>query len=143
MLIFAADRIAEIKEAKKLGIEAEIRNIDFNFIMERMRKAIRESQEHMRQELSHAKNLDFYEGEAHFVKDYTIEITGEKIKGDKIFIASGSRPLIPPIKGLESLSYLTNETVLQLKEQPDNLIIVGGGYIAVEYGHFFPPWELW
>jgi mycothione reductase len=137
MLIFAADKIAEIQEAKKLGIEAEIRNIDFNFIMERMRKTVRESQEHMKQELSHVENLDFYEGEGHFVDDYTIEVNGEKIKGDNIFIASGSRPLIPPIKGLESLDYLTNETVLQLKERPNTLIIIGGGYIAVEYGHFF------
>jgi mycothione reductase len=48
MLIFAADRIAEIQEARKLGIEAEIRKIDFNFIMERMRKSVSENQEHMR-----------------------------------------------------------------------------------------------
>jgi mycothione reductase len=137
MLIFAADRIAEIQEAKKLGVEAEIRNIDFGFIMERMRQSVRENQKHMKQELSYVENLDFYEGIGHFIDDYTIEVNGEKIKGDKIFIASGSRPLIPPIKGLESLGYLTNETVLQLKERPDNLIIIGGGYIAVEYGHFF------
>jgi mycothione reductase len=137
MLIFAADRIAEIQEAKKMGIEAQIKNIGFGFIMERMRKTIREDQEHMRQELSHTENLDFYEGIGHFVGDYTIEVTGEKIKGNKVFIASGSRPLIPPIKGLESLDYLTNETVLQLKKRPDNLIIIGGGYVAVEYGHFF------
>jgi dihydrolipoamide dehydrogenase len=137
MLIFAADRIAEIQEAKKLGIEAEIKNIDFNFIMERMRKVIREDQEHMKQELSRAENLDFYEGEGHFVDDYTIEVTGKKLKGDKIFIASGSRPMIPPIKGLDSVNFLTNETVLQLKQRPESLIIIGGGYIAVEYGHFF------
>ena len=78
-----------------------------------------------------------YEGEGHFIRDYTIEVNGKTIKGDKIFIASGSRPLIPPIKGLENIDYLTNETVLQLKERPDSLIIIGGGYIAVEYGHFF------
>jgi len=137
MLIFAADRIAEIQEAKKLGIEAEIKNIDFGFIMERMRKFIRENQEHIKQGLSQAKSLDFYEGEGHFVDDYIIEVNGEKIKGDKIFIASGSRPLIPPIKGLDSVDFLTNETVLQLKERPESLIIIGGGYIAVEYGHFF------
>jgi mycothione reductase len=137
ILIFAADRIAEIQEAKKLGIEAEIKNIDFKFIMERMRKIVRESQEHMRHELPYIENLDFYGGEGHFVDDYTIEVTGEKIKGDKVFIASGSRPLIPPIKGLETVDYLTNETVLQLKERPDTLIVIGGGYIAVEYGHFF------
>ena len=137
MLIFAADRIAEIQEAKKLGIEAEIKNIDFAFIMERMRKTVRESQEHMKQGLPYVENLDFYEGEGHFVDDYTIEVNGKRIKGDKIFIASGSRPLIPAIKGLENIDYLTNETVLQLKERPDSLIIIGGGYIAVEYGHFF------
>jgi dihydrolipoamide dehydrogenase len=137
MLIFAAGRVAEIQEARRLGIEADIKNIDFDFIMERMRKSVRENQEHMKQGLSHAENLDFYEGEGHFVDDYTIEVKGEKIKGDKIFIASGSRPLIPPIKGLDSVEFLSNETVLQLKERPESLIIIGGGYIAVEYGHFF------
>jgi dihydrolipoamide dehydrogenase len=137
MLIFAADRITEIQEAKKLGIEAEVRNIDFNFIMERMRKVVGEGQEHMKKELSYVENLDFYEGIGHFASDYTIGVNGETIMGDKIFIASGSRPLIPPIKGLEGVAYLTNETVLQLKERPESIIIIGGGYIAVEYGHFF------
>jgi mycothione reductase len=137
MLIFAADRIAEIQEARKLGIEAEIKNIDFNFIMERMRKSVHENREHMKQGIAETKNLVFYEGEGHFVDDYTIEVNGEKIKGDKIFIAAGSRPLIPPIKGLDSVDFLTNETILQLKERPESIIIIGGGYIAVEYGHFF------
>jgi mycothione reductase len=137
MLIFAAGRIAEIQEAGKLGIEAEIRNIDFNFIMERMGKFIRENQEHMKQGLSRAEDLGFYKGAGHFVDDYTIEVNGEKIKGDKIFIATGSRPMIPPINGLDSVDFLTNETLLHLKERPESFIIIGGGYIAVEYGHFF------
>ncbi len=137
MLIFAADRIAEIQEAKKLGIAAEIRNIDFGFIMERMRRFIHENHAHMKQGIAHTENLDFYEGEGHFVDDYEIEVNGERIKGDKIFIASGSRPLIPPIKGLDSVDFLTNETALQLKERPESLVVIGGGYIAVEYGHFF------
>ncbi len=137
MLIFAADRIAEIQEAKKLGIGAEIKNIDFGFIMERMRTSVFENREHIKQGITHAENLDFYEGEGRFVDNYTIEVKSEKIKGDKIFIASGSRPLIPPIKSLDSVDFLTSETVLQLKERPESLIIIGGGYIAVEYGHFF------
>ena len=137
MLIFAADRIAEIQEARELGIEAEIRNIDFGFIMERMRKSARENREHMKQGIAETKDLDFYEGGGRFVADHTIEVNGETIKGDKVFIAAGSRPLIPPIKGLEDVDYLTNETVLELKERPESVIIIGGGYIAVEYGHFF------
>ncbi|MFH0769325.1 MAG: dihydrolipoyl dehydrogenase [Chloroflexota bacterium] len=137
MLIFAADRIAEIQEAKKLGIEADIRNIDFNSIMERMRRSVHENQQQMRHGLSHAKTLDFFESEGRFVDDYTIEVNSDRIKGDKIFIASGSRPLIPAIKGLDGVDFLTNETLLQLKEKPESLLIIGGGYIAVEYGHFF------
>ncbi len=135
MLIFAADRVVEIQEARRLGIEAEIKNIDFNLVMERMRKMVGEEQ--MRHGLAQERELDFYEGEGHFTGDYTLEVNGQKIKGEKIFIASGSRPLIPPIKGLDGVDFLTNETVLKLKEQPESLIIIGGGYISVEYGHFF------
>jgi mycothione reductase len=136
MLIYPADRIAEIEEAGKLGIEAEIKNIDFKSIMARMRRNIRENQSHIREGIKQAKGLDFYQGEGHFTGDYTLEVNGQKIKGKKIFIASGARALIPPIKGLDSVNYLTNESVLQLKIRPESLIIIGGGYIAVEYGHF-------
>ncbi len=137
MLIFAADRITEIQEAKKLGIAADIKNIDFNAIMERMRASVRKGQEEIRQGLSSAPNLDFYEGEGNFTGAYTLEVNGEQLRGEKIFIAAGSRPLIPPLKGLDGVDFLTNENLLQLSERPENLIIIGGGYVAVEYGHFF------
>ncbi len=137
MLIFPADRILEIQEAKKLGIEAEIKNIDFNFIMKRMRQSIKRSQDEIRLGLSQSHELDFYESEGHFIDDYTMEVNGEKIKGEMVFIASGSRPVVPPIKGLDAVDYLTNESALRLNERPDSIIIIGGGYIGVEYGHFF------
>ena len=69
MLIFAADRTAEIQEAKKLGVVGEIKSVDFNFIMERMRKVVRDEEQRMRHELSYVDNLDFYGGEGHFVDD--------------------------------------------------------------------------
>ena len=137
MLIYTADRIAEIEEASKLGIEAEIKNIDFLSIMERMRQSRQESQGHIREGLKQSKNLDFYEGEGHFVDNHSLEVNGEKLEGERIFIASGSRPFIPPIKGSGTVDYLTNESALELKEKPDSIIIIGGGYIAVEFGHFF------
>jgi mycothione reductase len=137
ILIFVADRITEIQEAKKLGIKARVSKVDFPSILKRMRKPVAQTQQHMRRGISRAKKLDFYEGEGHFSGKNTMEVNGQEIKGDKIFIASGSRALIPPIKGLDSVDYLTNETLLQLKERPESLIIIGGGYIAVEYGHFF------
>ncbi len=137
MLIYPADVIAEIQEAKKLGIHAEITGIDFNSIMERMRGTVQEGQSHIRAGIESTTGLDFYEGEGHFIGDYIIEIKGGKIKGQKIFIASGARPLIPPIKGIDKIDYLTNENVLELEKKPESIVIVGGGYIAAEYGHFF------
>ena len=137
MLIYAADRVTDIQEAKKLGITADIKGIDFGFIMERMRRSRKESQDYVRKSVQGEDKLDLYEGEGHFVEDYTIEVNGESIKGKKIFIASGSRPLIPPIKGLDGVDYLTNENVLELKERPNSILIIGGGYVAVEYAHFF------
>ena len=137
MLIYPADRIVEIQEAQKLGIGAEIKNIDFQSIMERMRQSRQESQGYIREGIKQTENMDFYEGEGHFSGDYTLEVSGEEIRGERIFIASGSRPFIPPIKGLASVDYLTNESALELKDRPDSLLIIGGGYVAVEFGHFF------
>jgi dihydrolipoamide dehydrogenase len=137
VLIYAADRIVEIQEAKKLGVVAEIKGIDFGSIMERMRKSRLESQTYIRKGMGESEKLDFYEREGHFVEDYSMDVDGEKIRGKKIFIASGSRPVIPPIKGLESIDYLTNENALELTQRPDSLVIIGGGYVAVEYAHFF------
>jgi len=137
ILIHPADRIMEIQEAKKLGITAEIKDIDFHAIMERVRQPIRESHKGMEKGILHAENLDFYKGEGHFIKNYTLEILGKEIQGEKIFLGSGARPLIPPIRGLDSILFLTNENVFDLTEKPDSMVIIGGGYIAVEFAHFF------
>ena len=137
IIIHPADRIMEILEAKKLGITAEIKNIDFQTIMQRVQRPIEESHKAMQQGISHAKNLDYYHDHGHFVKDYVLQVSGQEIKGEKIFLVSGARPLIPPIKGLDSVPYLTNENVFSLKEKPSSLAIIGGGYIAMEFAHFF------
>ncbi len=137
LLIFPADRVREIQEAERFGIQTEIKNIDFQSIMERMRNIIRENQDHVREGIHTIPDLDFYEVKGHFIEDYTMEVGGEKIRGRKVFIVSGARPLIPPIKGIEDVDYLTNETLLELREKPESLIIVGGGYIAAEFAHFF------
>jgi dihydrolipoamide dehydrogenase len=62
MLIYTADRIVEIEEARKLGIEAEVKKIDFHSIMERMRKSRQESQVHIREGMKEQKNLDYPRG---------------------------------------------------------------------------------
>lgn len=137
MLIFPADRIVEIQESSKLGIAATVKGIDFKSIMGHMRNTVRKSYEHVRTAITQSKDFDYYDDTGRFIRDYAIMVNGQEVRGDKIFIASGSRPLIPQISGLDAVDYLTNETVLELEERPSSLIIIGGGYVGVEYGHFF------
>ena len=91
----------------------------------------------MREAIHQREGMDFYETESYFTADYTLKVGGQEIKGEKIFLASGSRSVIPPIKGIKDIAYLTNETALKLDKAPGSLVIIGGGYIGVEYGHFF------
>ena len=137
MIVYPADRIMEIREAKKLGISAEIREIDFTAIMERMRTTVQKSHDHIQVALEKAEDFDFYFGEAHFTGDYTVEVNNTTVKGKTFFLVSGARPLIPQIKGIETIEYLTNDTALRLTSRPESLVIIGGGYIAAEFAHFF------
>lgn len=127
MLIYPADRIREIEGAKKLGIHARIDHIDFSSIMERMKKTVKDGQDWINKEIKKSRHLDFYNDEAYFVGEYVLQMKNEKIRGKKLFIVSGARPLIPTTKGLDKIEYLTNENVLELKRRPESLIIIGGG----------------
>ncbi|HAR45852.1 MAG TPA: dihydrolipoyl dehydrogenase [Nitrospiraceae bacterium] len=127
----------EIKEAQKFGITASVTSIDFSAIMERMRTKVRAGRDRVRKGITSTESLDFYETKAHFTGNRTLAVGKEQIKGDKIFIVTGARPFLPSIKGLDLVPYLTNESVLELTELPESLLIIGGGYIAVEFAHFF------
>jgi mycothione reductase len=94
-LIFPADRIMEIREAVKLGVHAGIAKIDFAFIMRRMRKAVTTGRYFLKQAIRETENLAFYNKEGRFSDEYVMDVSGEKIRGEKIFIATGSRPSIP------------------------------------------------
>lgn len=137
MLTFPADRVMEIQAARKLGIDAEIKGVHFHAIMERMRRTVGESQNYMREGIRLAPNLDFYEVEGHFTGDHTLQVGGDKIRGKKIFIAAGARPAIPPIEGISEVDHLTNDNVFELRERPESIVLIGGGYISAELGHFF------
>ncbi len=82
------------------------------------------------------------EGHVQFVDPHTVEVGGKQLTGDKVLIATGSRPVIPSIEGLEDVPYLTsdlltNGEVMELTECPRSLLILGGGYIALELGQMF------
>lgn len=137
ILTYIADIIVQTKHLENLGVKTKIEEIDYPAIMKRMREEVDNSSKEQGDSVEAAQGIDWYKGTGQFIDDYTIEIDGEKIKSQNIIIAAGSRPIIPIINGLESVEYLTNDEALRLMIQPKSMIIVGGGYIAAEFGHFF------
>ncbi len=137
ILTYVADIITQAKHLENLGVRMKIEKIDYPWIMKRMRNEVDGDSTRQGEAVDAAEGIDWYKGTGTFVSDYTLEIDGERIKAPNIIIAAGSRPLIPDIKGLEKVDYVTNDGALHLMEQPKSMVIVGGGYIATEFGHFF------
>jgi mycothione reductase len=137
ILLYPAEVVRIIGEADRLGIDADVKNVGFERVMERMRTQIRGEINMIRQGLSHTENVDYYPATAEFTGPYTLKVGGETITSRFIILGAGSKPSIPPVKGLEEVGYLTSDTVLGLSQLPESIAVIGGGYIAAEYGHFF------
>ncbi|MFX1548370.1 MAG: FAD-dependent oxidoreductase, partial [Promethearchaeota archaeon] len=137
ILLYPAELVRDIESAKQLGIDVEIRNVNFPEIMARMRSLIDEDIENIRSGLSHSENVDYYPTVAEFIAPYELKVGDEIISSRMIFLCIGSKTLIPPITGLETIGYQTSDSILHIKKLPKSLLIIGGGYIAAEYGHFF------
>jgi mycothione reductase len=137
MLLYPAELVRTIERAREFGIEVDVRKTRFETVMERMRTLIYKDINMIRQGLSHSENIDYYPAVAEFVSPYKLKVGDETITSKMIFLCTGSKPVMPPIKGLEKVGYLTSDTVLKMNRLPDSIAIAGGGYIAAEYGHFF------
>jgi dihydrolipoamide dehydrogenase len=137
MVIYPADVINIIKEAEKLGIKAKIEEIDFAYIMERSQRLVEEDSQHMENGVKHVKSLKLYRNVGEFVSDYTMKVDEETIRANNVFIVSGARPFIPPIKGIHEVEYLTSQNIWDIRKRPKSILIVGGGFVATEFAHFF------
>jgi len=127
-----------IRDADRFGIGLDQASVqaDFGRIMRTVRERRAEQAGGVRRWVEDAMTPLF--GRARFVDEKVIEMDdGRRLTADRIFLATGAQPAIPPIDGVDEADYLTNETALELGERPDSLIIVGGGYIGCEFGHFF------
>jgi len=76
--------------------------------------------------------VDVHIGEAVFLSARELEVDGQLLVGEKFVIATGSEPVIPKIEGIDSVPYVTNETIFELEERPDRLLVIGGGAIGLE-----------
>ncbi len=144
MLVYPADLIREVERGERVGVSYQKPEIDWAKIARRMQRQIDVNKE-LEKELASEKGLSMFSGEASFVDAHTIQVqlnSGESTRftADKIIIATGSRTRIPNIRGLESVSYQTSESIFggEFPQKPyDSLLVIGGGATGCEMAHIF------
>ena len=142
LLLYHADVLETIERAGEFKIDAEVHGVEFSEIVREVNEGVEADSASIRDGLRSSPRHDLYEGEGRFVDDRTVEIVsgtdeGATIRAETVLIAAGTRPAVPDIDGIEGVGYLTSTEALQLETPPDHLVIIGGGYIAAELGHFF------
>jgi mycothione reductase len=137
MLIQAATAANHVRDAEDFFIDASLNGVDYEAIIDDMDETLGPIAEGMAERYREKDDLTMYTDEAVFVDERTVEVDGQEVSGDRVVVAAGSRPLVPPIDGLDEVDYMTSFEALYEREQPDSLVILGGGYIAVELGYFF------
>ena len=120
------------------GITSESEVTDFGAVTDQVQALVDDLQQHKYLDVVDGDpNVTIREGRARLVGKRAVEVGGETVTGQRILIATGARTFVPDIPGLEESGYLTNEELYRLDERPDHLIVLGGGYIALENAQAF------
>ena len=136
-LIRSAHAVAEISRANEFGIDAEINNINFARVMGRIQNVIKAIEPHDSIARYSAMGVECLTAEAKIIDPWHVQIGDQVLTTKNIIVATGARPIVPPIPGLTEVPYLTSETLWQLTEQPSRLLVLGGGPIGCEIAQSF------
>jgi pyruvate/2-oxoglutarate dehydrogenase complex dihydrolipoamide dehydrogenase (E3) component len=131
-LIASAKRAQYMRTSTSFGIAAEDPKINFGRVNEHVHGVIADIAPHDSVERFEGLGATVLQGEAKFVDPKTVKVGDQEVKARRFVIATGSRPMTPPIPGLGDIEYHTNETIFNLTRKPQHLIIVGGGPIGME-----------
>jgi dihydrolipoamide dehydrogenase len=119
------------------GVRTKDVHVDLASVIARKVRIVNQGRSGLEKKIAKSKNLKLYRGSARFVAPHRLRVNQEEIESDQIFINAGTRPSIPSLAGLDQIEYLTNVSLMQLRELPAHLLIIGGGYIGLEFGQMF------
>ncbi len=136
-LIRSAKLAADITRSRSLGFKPMIADFEFADVMERVQQIIKKIEPHDSVERFESLGVNCEIGEAKILSPYSVEINGKVITAKNIIVATGAQPLVPGIKNIESVEYLTSDTIWEIREQPKRLVVLGGGPIGTELSQAF------
>lgn len=136
-LITAARRAAGAREARRFGVTLAAPQVDYAGVHRHIHDAIAAIAHHDSQERFEEMGCEVIRERARLTGKHSVEVGGRTLTAPRIVLATGSRPFVPPIDGLDAVPYLTNENLWDLTELPGHLLIVGGGVIGMEMAQAF------
>lgn len=136
-IISAAKRAATAREEKRMGVSLTAPQIEWAGVHAHIHGAIAEIAPHDSQERFEEMGCEVIRDYAKVTGKHSVQVAGRTLTAPRIVIATGSGPFVPEIEGLADVPYLTNENLFELTEQPDHLVIIGGGVIGMEMAQSF------
>ncbi len=136
-LIRSARLLSDARASKNFGVESLTAQFDFADVMARVQAVVAKVEPHDSVQRYEALGVNCINGAAKLVSPWTVEVNGKTLSARSIIIATGARPLVPKLPGLDTISYLTSDTLWQLKTLPKRLLVLGGGPIGCELAQAF------
>ncbi len=136
-LIRSAKMLSYAKRAKEFGFEKAEVAFDFATVMERVQEVVKKVEPHDSIERYTGLGVEVIEGEATITSPWSVKVNGRLLTTRSIIVATGARPFVPQIKGLDQVEYLTSDNIWELRELPEKLVVLGGGPIGSELTQAF------
>jgi len=136
-LLRSAKMVAYAKRAEEFGFKKNEVEFEFSEVMERVQRVIKKVEPHDSVERYTELGVECVSGDATILTPYEVEVDGRVITARNIIVATGARPLVPQLPGLEGGEYHTSDTIWELREQPKRLLVLGGGPIGCELAQAF------
>jgi pyruvate/2-oxoglutarate dehydrogenase complex dihydrolipoamide dehydrogenase (E3) component len=125
------------RHAARWGVRTGAVSVDLPRVVARKDEVVLQWRSSLERKVQQRPGLHLYRGHGRFLDPHRVRVGDQVLESDRIFIDTGARPNLPRIEGLDQVGYLTNESILQLTDLPEHLLVLGGGYVGLEFGQMF------
>jgi pyruvate/2-oxoglutarate dehydrogenase complex dihydrolipoamide dehydrogenase (E3) component len=136
-LLAAGKKAHAFRKSNPMGIHGKLQSVDFGAVLQHVRDVIGTIEPHDSIERFESLGVNVIQGAGKFINKTEFVVNDQTIKARRYVVATGSTAFVPPIPGVEEIDYLINETIFDLKEIPEHLIVIGGGPIGCELAQAF------
>jgi pyruvate/2-oxoglutarate dehydrogenase complex dihydrolipoamide dehydrogenase (E3) component len=125
------------RNAARWGVRTAEVSVDLPKVVARKDQVVLQWRSGLERKVQERPNLHLVRGHGRFLDPHRVRVGDQVLEGERVFIDTGGRPTIPRIEGLDQAGYLTNASVMQLTDLPEHLLVLGGGYVGLEFGQMF------